>query len=189
MTTTRAAWGHGVATVTTEGTVAVNGKPTFPGVPSQVLRYDLRTREAEVFVEQPALSPAGAGYISLLGLVFGPDCVTSSGACDLFVSDFANDIRRYDLETGALEATLSTNYSGSVPTKNNIGSLVIGTGKRLYTVGFDSTSATGTPGAVLRFDASTNAPLPAAGQPGALLVPPDARLVRPVGITFALQRE
>ncbi|WP_434386234.1 Vgb family protein [Melittangium boletus] len=172
--------------VSTEGTIAVNGAPTFPGLPSQVLRYDLRTRAASVFVEQPELSPAGAGYISLLGLVFGPDCVSPSGECDLFVSDFANDIRRYDLATGALEATLSTNYSGTVPTTNNLGGLVIGTQRRLYTVGFDSREGSGAPGAVLRFDARTNAPLPASGKPGALLVSPDSRLVRPVGITFTL---
>jgi len=180
---------EGLLYVSTQGSVAVNGEPTFPGLPSQVLRYDLRTRESSVFVEQPELSPAGAGSISLLGLVFGPDCVTASGACDLFVSDLANDIRRYDLETGALEATLSTNYSGTVPTTNNLGGLVIGTQRRLYTVGFDSTTESGAPGAVLRFDARTNAPLPAEGNAGALFVPPDSRLVRPVGIAFTLSRD
>ena len=174
--------------VSTEGTIAVNGAPTFPGLPSQVLRYDLRTRESTVFVEQPELSPAGAGYISLLGLVFGPDCVTATGDCDLFVSDFANDIRRYDLVTGRLEATLSTTYTGT-PTKNNLGGLVIGTQRRLYTVGFDATPTSTAPGAVLRFDARTNTALPASGQTGALFVPPDNRLVRPIGITFALQKD
>jgi sugar lactone lactonase YvrE len=179
---------EGQVYVATSGSVAVDGEPTSRGLPGQVLRYDTRTREAEVFVEQLALSAAGADSLHS-GLVFGPDCVTSSGACDLFVSDFAHDIRRYDLGTGALKATLSTNGSGNVPTTNHLGGLVIGTGRRLYTVGFDSTSGMGASGAVLRFDASTNAPLPAEGQTGAILVPPDARLVRPVGIAFALQRE
>ncbi|MDY7233323.1 hypothetical protein [Hyalangium rubrum] len=170
--------------VSTEGTVAVNGQATFPGLPSQVLRYDTATRQSEVFIDQPALSPAGAGYISLLGVVFGPDCDAPGGTCDLFVSDYANDIRRYELGTRALKATLSTNYSGVVPTKNNLGSLTFGTEARLYTVGFDSSTDGQMKGAVLRFDGRTNAPAPASGNAGALFVAPDARLVRPIGITF-----
>ncbi len=170
--------------VTTQGSVAVNGQPTFPGLPSQVLRYDITTRQSEVFIDQPALSPAGAGYISLLGLLFGPDCETQGGTCDLFVSDFANDIRRYDLGTRALKATLSTNYSGTVPTKNNLGSLTFGPEARLYTVGFDNTEGGGFHGAVLRFDGRNNEPMAATGQTGAIFVPPDERLVRPIGITF-----
>lgn len=168
--------------VSTEGSIAVNGQATFPGLPSQVLRFDPSTRQGEVFIDQPALSPAGAGYISLLGLVFGPDCGRTGGECDLFVSDFANDIRRYDRTTKALKATLSTNYSGSVPTKNNLGSLTFGTDFHLYTVGFDNTSGQTPRGAVLRFDGKTNAEQPSTGNPGAIFVPPDDRLVRPIGI-------
>jgi DNA-binding beta-propeller fold protein YncE len=170
--------------VSTEGSVAVNGQPTFPGLPSQVLRYDITTRQAEVFIDQPALSPAGAGYISLLGVVFGPDCKSPGGTCDLFVSDFANDIRRYELSTRALKATLSTNYSGTVPTKNNLGSLTFGTQSSLHTVGFDNTTGGKSAGALLRFDGRTNEPHPSAGQTGALFVPPDERLVRPIGILY-----
>lgn len=170
--------------VSTEGTIAVDGQPTFPGLPSQVLRYDITTRQGEVFIDQPALSPAGAGYVSLLGLVFGPDCGTPSGACDLFVSDFANDIRRYDFGTRALEATLSTNYSGSVPTKNNLGSLTFGSDFNLFTVGFDNTPEGQAKGAILRFDGKGNTPNPLAGQAGALFVPPEEHLVRPIGILY-----
>jgi DNA-binding beta-propeller fold protein YncE len=166
--------------VTTQGSVA----GTFPGLPSQVLRYDTGTGQGEVFVDQPELSPAGVGYISLLGMAFGPSCEQKGGECDLFVSDYANDVRRYDLNTRALEATLSTNYSGVTPSTNLLGSLTFGEDARLYTVGFDSSEANGYKGAVLRFDGRTNAPLPASGQAGALFVAPDSRLVRPIGITF-----
>jgi DNA-binding beta-propeller fold protein YncE len=170
--------------VSTQGSVAVDGRPTFPGLPSQVLRYDITTRQGEVFIDQPALSPAGAGYISLLGVLFGPECERQGGACDLFVSDFANDIRRYELSTRALKATLSTNYSGTVPTKNNLGGLVFGSDSSLHTVGFDNSAEGKLAGALLRFDGRTNEPRPAAGQAGAVFVPPDERLVRPIGILF-----
>ncbi|WP_437314577.1 Vgb family protein [Sorangium sp. So ce385] len=166
--------------VTTEGSVAVDGKPTFPGLPSQVLRVDIETGDMAVFIDQPELSPAGLGFISLVGVVFGPDC--EGGACDVFVSDFANDIRRYDRATGALMSTMSTNYSGKTPSENNLGSLAFGAGGRLFTVGFNADEATGHPGAVLRFDGATGSPLPASGQMGALLVPEDERLVRPIGV-------
>lgn len=166
--------------VSTEGSVAVNAKPTFPGLPSQVLRIDVATKNVEVFVDQPALSPAGLKFISLVGVVFGPDC--ASGACDLFVSDFANDIRRYDARSGTLKSTLPTNYAGETPSHNNLGGLAFGAGGRLFTVGFNLDDATGNPGAVLRFDGATERPLPAAGQTGALLVPEDPRLARPIGI-------
>ncbi len=166
--------------VSTEGSVAVGGKPTFPGLPSQVLRIDVATKAMEVFVDQPALSPAGLKFISLVGVAFGPDC--TSGACDLFVSDFANDIRRYDARSGALKSTIPTNYSGTIPSKNNLGGIAFGAGGRLFTVGFNLDDKTGNPGAVLRFDGATGVPLPAQGQTGALLVPEDGRLVRPIGI-------
>jgi hypothetical protein len=39
-------------------------------------------------------------------------------------------------------------------------------------------------GALLRFDAWANEPRPSAGQADALFVPPDERLVRPIGILF-----
>ncbi|MFP2930957.1 hypothetical protein ACLESO_38310 [Pyxidicoccus sp. 3LG] len=173
--------------VTTQGSVAVDGQPTFPGLPSQVLRFDITTGQSEVFIDQPALSPAGLGYISLLGLAFGPDCGSRGGECDLFVSDFANDIRRYDLESRALEATLSTNYTGTTPSGNNLGALTFDDEGRLYTVGFDNAQGGDLRGAILRFDGRTNAPLPSSGNSGAIFVPPTTELVRPIGITFTRQ--
>lgn len=173
----------GLLYVTTEGSVAIGGQPTFPGLPSQVLRFNLLTGASEVFVDQPEPLPDGAGYVSLLGLEFGPDCDTPGGACDLFVSDFANGIRRYDLTTRQLEATLATNYLGT-PAQNHLGGLTFGADDRLYTVGFDNKAQGGLPGALLRFDGQSNAPLPAEGKPGALFVEPTDRLVRPIGLLY-----
>ncbi|MFE8599142.1 NHL repeat-containing protein [Archangium violaceum] len=127
--------------------------------------------------------PDGAGFVSLLGLAFGPDCDRPRGECDLFVSDFANDIRRYDLRTRTLEATLSTNYTGT-PTQNFRGGLTFGKDARLYTVGFNFTDPN-LRGAVLRFNGRTNRPLPSPGNPGAVFVPPTSTLVRPIGIVYS----
>ncbi|MRG93822.1 PEP-CTERM sorting domain-containing protein [Polyangium spumosum] len=165
--------------VTTQGSVAENGMPTFPGLPSQVLRIDVATGEMAVFADQPPLSEAGHGYVSLLGLAYGPDC--NAGICDLYVSDYANDIRRYDFATGMVLGTLSTNYSGATPSKNYLGALSFGDGGHIFAVGFDVDEAKGHPGTVLRFDAEGK-PLPAEGQSGAVLVNADARLARPIGI-------
>jgi len=165
--------------VTTQGSVAVNGMATFPGLPSQVLRIDVTTMETTVFVDQPAPSPAGHGFVSLLGLAVGPDC--SAGICDLFVSDYANDIRRYDLTTGMANGVLSTNYTGTTPSGNFLGGVTLGDGGNVFTVGFSADDAAGNVGTVLRFDSDGN-PSPASGQSGAILVNADARLARPIGI-------
>jgi glucose/arabinose dehydrogenase len=166
--------------VTTQGSVAVNGQATFPGLPSQVLQYDIETGDSTVFIDQPAPSMAGHGFVSLLGLAFGPDC--DAGDCDLFVSDYANDIRRYDATTGQLKSVIATSYSG-IPSMNFLGSLAFGDNGALFTVGFDSDDTTAQLGTILRFDAATGDPLPSEGQSGAIFVPEDARLKRPIGIT------
>lgn len=170
----------GLLYVTTQGSVAVNGEPTFPGLPSQVLRYDISTGNGSVFIDQPKLSADSAGFVSLLGLAFGPDC--AADACDLFVSDFANDIGRYDPQTGELLDTLPTGFMGTSPRGNFMGGLTFGDRQRLFTVGFDAMNDA-MPGTILRFDGATGEPLPAAGQSGAVLVSADTRLQRPIGIT------
>jgi len=172
--------------VSTQGSIAVDGQPSFPGLPSQVLRFDIATGQSEVFIAQPELSPAWLGYIRLRGLAFGPDCGRSGGECDLFVSDYANDIRRYDVESRALEATLAANSSGTVP-GNNLGSLTFDDEGRLYTVGFDNPQGGDLRGVILRFDGRTNAPLPSSGNTGAIFAPPTEKLVGPIGITFTRQ--
>ena len=171
--------------VTTQGSVAVGGAPTFPGLPSQVLRYDVVTGISEVFAT-PDPSPEGFGFVSLLGIDFTPKCENpQSQHCDVFVSDFANDIRRYDLD-GNLEATYSTNFTGTQPSNNFVGSLSFGRGGKLYSVGFDLTDPA-TPGAILRYKWQSNQPFPAPGATGATFVGPTNDLVRPIGI-LALPR-
>ena len=175
----------GLLYVTTQGSVAVGGVPTFPGLPSQVLRYDVYAGTSDVFAT-PAPSPEGFGFVSLLGVEFSPACRNPESAqCDVFVSDFANDIRRYDI-SGNLEATYSTNYTGTLPSSNFVGSLSFGRGGKLYSVGFDN-SDPATPGAILRYKWRKNQPFPAPGQTGAIFVGPTNDLVRPIGI-LALPR-
>jgi sugar lactone lactonase YvrE len=171
----------GMLYVTTEGSVAVDGEATFPGLPSQVLRFDVGSGAATLFIDQPQPSADSAGFVSLLGLAFGPDC--EAGTCDLFVSDFANDIRRHDRASGALLATLPTGYEGTTPRGNFMGGLAFGRDGALFTVGFDSADDSGAPGTILRFDSASGQPLPAEGEQGAIFVPEDPRMKRPIGLT------
>ncbi|MGB3295592.1 MAG: PEP-CTERM sorting domain-containing protein [Phormidesmis sp.] len=153
--------------VTTQGSVAdAAGELAFL-FPSQVLKYDITTGEGEVFVPQPAPFPASFGFVSFLGLSIGPQ----DG--DLYVSDFANGIRRYDFETGEELAVLDTNYTGTTPSSNFIGSLAFGPENDLYTVGFDTTTEIGS---LLKFDAATGA--------RTLVVDNASILQRPIGLLF-----
>lgn len=164
--------------VTTQGSVAINGLPDFSfGLPSQVLVYEVDTRSSRVFAT-PDPSPDSFGFVSLLGLAFAPQ---GRYRGDLFVSDFANDIRVYDSETGVLKDVLSTNYTGTVPSSNFIGSLTFD-GDFLFTVGFDNRPENNTIGAVLRYNSSSGQPQPSQGNEGPLFVAPDPILERPIGI-------
>lgn len=166
--------GDGSLYVTTQGSVAVDGTPTFPGLPSQVLRFSPGSTIPTVFVDQPQPSLDSLGFVSFLGLALGPED-------DLFVSDFANDIRRYDINSGDFIATIATNYTGTTPSNNFVGSLTFGPEDTLYTVGFDTTNNNF--GAILRYS-STGEPLPSDGNSGAIFVNTDSRLLRPIGITY-----
>lgn len=128
--------------VATQGTAnTVDGSPTTP-YSSQVLRYTPEqvaglapTTIPDLFIDQPVLLPENPGFISLLGLALAPD------ANSLYVSDYAGGIRHYDL-TGNLLDVLSTNYTGTIPSGNYIGSLTFGAGStsnNLYVAGFDTT--------------------------------------------------
>ena len=140
---------------------------------------------SEIFIEQPDPSPDSFGFVSFLGIEFDTSDLGLPGQCDVFISDFANDIRRYNLN-GKLEAQLSTNYTGTSPGSNFVGSLTFGALRRLFTVGF-SNGGPAMPGAILRYSGFTNAPLPGRGQAGATYVPENTNLVRPIGI-LALPR-
>ncbi len=171
--------------VSTEGSVAVDGVATFSGLPSQVLKFNIRTGASTVFADQPPASPEGFGFVSLLGLAFGPNCERSRignqlGRCDLFVSDFAGDVRRYNAQ-GQIVQVLSTNYTGTIPSQNFVGGLSFGKRGRLFVAAFNN-ALDGNPGAVLRYDGHSGVPLPAPGQTGAIYVPQSAALERPIGI-------
>jgi outer membrane protein assembly factor BamB len=164
--------------ISTEGSIAGE----FPGLPSELLRLDIATGELSLFLRQPEPSPSSFGFVSLLGIDFGPNCASARpGSCDLFVSDFANDVRRYDARTGELKATLDTNYTGTLPSGNFVGGLSFGVGGQLFVAGFDIAAA-GNPGAVLRFDGRSGRARPSAGNPGAQYLAPTATLSRPIGI-------
>ncbi|MGP1371282.1 MAG: Vgb family protein [Almyronema sp.] len=164
--------------VTTQGSVAVNGEPDFSlGLPSQILRFDMTTGVSTVFADQPIPTPDSFGFVSFLGLAIGPDG-------NLFTSDFANGIRVYDLATGNLLETFSTNYTATLPSNNFIGSLTFTPDNLLFSVGFDLTQPNNL-GAILRYDGFTGEPLPSAGNSGPIFVPTNANLIRPIGITYA----
>ncbi len=164
----------GTLYVTTQGSVKGSFGVFFE---SQVLQYDLSNPSSPtVFVAQPTPSPDSFGFVSFLGLAFGP-----SG--DLFVSDFANDIRRYDL-FGNLLDTLPTNFTTTAPPSLNfVGNLAFDPNGLLYTVGFDLTK--GNQGAILRYDGETGDPLPSLGQGGAVFVPTNPALKRPIGVAYS----
>ncbi|WP_088893098.1 PTPA-CTERM sorting domain-containing protein [Leptolyngbya ohadii] len=169
--------------VTTQGSVAVPGdlpgefRPDFSGgLPSQILSYDILTGASSVFVESATPLPDTFGFVSFLGLAIGPNG-------DLFTTDFANGIRVYDIQTGALKLTISTNYTsapGSI-SSNFIGNLAF-VGNTLFTTGFDFTQ--GNQGAILRYDGLTGEPLPGAGNSGAVFVSTSPNLQRPIGIAY-----
>jgi len=168
--------------VTTQGSVARDGKADYSaGFPSQVLRYNPQTGQSSIFAS-PDPSPRSQGFTSLLGMAIGP------ADADLYVSDFANDIRRYNLKSGELIKVLSTNYTDTSPSSNYLGSLAFSPIGNLFVVGFDNRANANGAGTVLRYNGKTNEPLPISGNPGSsnssIFVPPDSKLQRPIGIAF-----
>ncbi|MGG6242488.1 hypothetical protein ACQ4N7_28060 [Nodosilinea sp. AN01ver1] len=166
--------------VTTQGSIATEDPETgdiFPsfsaGLPSQLLRYDsLEAGTTPTVFATPDPSPDSFGFVSLLGLEVGP----VDG--DLYVSDFAGDILRFDVETGDLIERLGTNFTtGEPPSNNFIGNLDFSSEGDLLTVGFDvSTEA----GAVLLFREDGGTPKSTFD----VLVPITPLLNRPIGVTF-----
>jgi sugar lactone lactonase YvrE len=162
--------------VSTQGSVAVDGAPTYPGLPSEVLRYDLATGVAEVFVAQPTPLPDSLGFVSMLGVGFGPDC--DAGSCELYTTDFAGGLRQHDAQ-GQLVWEVSTSYVAGAAS----GALSFGRNGEVFVPAFDTADEMG-PAVLQRFDASTGDPLPGMGLDGALFTGPDAALVRPIGVLF-----
>ncbi len=168
--------------VTTQGSVARDGQADFSaGFASQVLLYNPQTGQSSIFAS-PDPSPRSQGFVSLLGMAIGP----ADG--DLYVSDFANDIRRYNLKNGEVVKVLSTNYTDTSPSSNYVGGLAFSPIGNLFAVGFDNRANTNNVGAVLRYNGKTNEPLPMSSNPlssnSSIFVPPDSKLQRPIGIAF-----
>ncbi|PSB34678.1 PEP-CTERM sorting domain-containing protein [Stenomitos frigidus] len=164
--------------VTTEGTANdVKGDLAF-AYASQVLRYTpeqvaglASTATPSVFIDQPDLLPETPGFISLLGLALAPS------EDSLYVSDFAGGIRQYDLADSLL-SVISTNYTGTIPSSNFVGSLTFGSGdnsENLYAIGFDTTNKN--IGSVLAY---ADAEGSAATFSGALFT--NSSLERPIGV-------
>lgn len=167
--------------VATEGTANdATGTLTF-SFKSQVLRYSpeqvkglLSTTTPEVFIDQPTPLTESLEFVSLLGLALAPN------EQSLFVSDFAGGIREYDL-AGNLLNVLSTNYTGTSPSNNFIGSLTFGTGdtaNNLYAIGFDT--ANQNIGSVLAFSNAQGSATSFSGQSFS-----SGSLVRPIGVVAA----
>jgi hypothetical protein len=145
------------------------------------------------------LVPAGSGgLVAPDAMVFGPDghLYVASGdtpessavlrfdpSSGAFLGDSANGIRRHDVATRRLEATLATNYLGAA-VRNAVGGLAFGAEDRLHTVGLDTEPQSGFPGVILRFNGQDNQPLPARGRSGARLVDPTHQLLRPIGVLY-----
>jgi len=166
--------------VTTQGSVAKTNATTgvvsadfSAGLPSQVLRYESLSAGATPTVfATPTPSPDSFNFVSLLGLALGEDG-------DLYVSDFANDIRRYNLGTGNLVDTLPTNYTTNTPPSANfIGGLAFAPNGDLLTVGFSTSSPN--QGAVLSYENVNGSPV----KPFEILVPANTDLKRSIGITI-----
>eukprot|EP00635_Sarcinochrysidales_sp_CCMP3193_P014416 CAMPEP_0118910694 /NCGR_PEP_ID=MMETSP1166-20130328/12720_1 /TAXON_ID=1104430 /ORGANISM="Chrysoreinhardia sp, Strain CCMP3193" /LENGTH=336 /DNA_ID=CAMNT_0006850161 /DNA_START=15 /DNA_END=1025 /DNA_ORIENTATION=+ len=136
----------GVLYATTQGSVAVNGSASFAfGLQSKILVFDLATGDGAVFAEDiAAIGP----YVSLLGVQCKGD--------DLFVSDFAGGLRRYDKATATLTATYDTTFTDA---NHAIGSFDFakGTENTLYAVGFVDDESIAWPGAVLTYDLTSTA--------------------------------
>ena len=116
--------------VTTQGSVADGTGGISFKFDSQVLRYDTTTGAGEVFAPAPAKTPNGLGFVSLLGMIIGPDGL-------LYTTDFAGGIRSYNTTTKALVQTIDTGklFGGSIST--TIGAPAFGPDGSLYAPAFN----------------------------------------------------
>jgi sugar lactone lactonase YvrE len=175
--------------ITTQGSVTdqATGVVSF-GAPSEVLACELATAACVIFAPQPEPSPESLGFVSLLGVEFTPACLKAAAhpKCELWVSDFANGIRRYS-PAGALLETIATDFTGTTRSGNFIGALSFGGGQgappRVFSTGFDQGSLEGP---LLRYKLNGK-PAPAPGGSLAIFSPVSSRLNRAIGV-LALPR-
>jgi sugar lactone lactonase YvrE len=131
----------GALYVTTQGSVANGSGGISYQFDSQVLRYNLATGVGQVFAGQPVPTPNGGGYISMLGVSFGPDGL-------IYTTDYAGGVRVYgssfNSASGALVKTIDTGaLFAAFPTKaTNVGNFAFGGDGALYASVFNGTGAT-----------------------------------------------
>ena len=159
---------NGTLYVTTEGSVA-DGKGGISFLfDSQVLRYNIATGAGQVFAAQPAPTPKGNGYVSLLGLGFGADGL-------LYTSDYAGGIRSFSAN-GALVQTIDTGALFGAGIATSVGDFAFGADGALYASVFDDNGNGVSSNGVARCVIATGA--------CSAFVTDNAHLARPIG--FAL---
>ena len=131
----------GALYITTQGSVADGKGGISYRFDSQTLRYNLATGVGTVFAGQPTPTPKGDGYVSMLGVSFGPDGL-------VYTSDYAGGIRAYSSSfnsaSGALVKTIDTGaLFGAFPTKaTNVGNFAFGGDGALYASVFNGNGVT-----------------------------------------------
>lgn len=153
--------------VTTEGSVADGQGGVSFLYDSQVLRYDVSTGAGEVFAAQPTPTPNGNGYVSLLGLGFGPDGL-------IYTTDYAGGIRSYTT-SGALVQTIDTGalFGGGA---TSVGDFAFGADGALYASIFDDAGSGVTSNGVARCVIATGT--------CSAFITDNTDLARPIGLTF-----
>lgn len=156
--------------VTTQGSVADNTGGITYLHNSEVLRYDVGTGVGEVFAPAPTPTPGGAGFISLLGLAFGPDGL-------LYTTDFAGGIRSYNTATKALVQTIDTGklFGGTIAT--TVGNLLFGADASLYAPVFNSSGGSQVANGLAKCSVTAGSCV--------LLATNNTNLLRPIGIATA----
>jgi len=125
---------NGTLYVTTQGSVANGSGGITYSFASQTLAYDINTGAGRVFAPEPVPTAGGGGYISMLGLGFGPDG-------RLYTSDFAGGIRSYDAATGALLQTIDTGSLFATGGPTTIGNFAFAADGMLYASVFNGNGA------------------------------------------------
>jgi sugar lactone lactonase YvrE len=120
--------------VTTQGSVANGSGGITYSFASQTLAYNISNGVGQVFAPEPVPTAGGAGYISMLGLGFGP-------GGRLYASDYAGGIRSYDATTGALLQTIDTGALFATGGATTIGNFAFAADGNLYAAVFNGNGA------------------------------------------------